>query len=112
MHSDVKSKLVNALRSGDYKQTRSRLKRADCFCANGVLGDLFVKAFPDKAHWYNDNLIIDAEDFPVNRSSYLPNIVLMWARMSYEEGLIARWNDHGFTFLEIADKLESGDLSC
>lgn len=51
-------KVINALRSGEYRKTDGRLKRGDCFCAQGVFCDLLVKGklagSPKRAKWDKD----------------------------------------------------------
>jgi hypothetical protein len=44
MNPDIKAQWVAALRSGEYQQGRSLLRREECFCCLGVLCDLAVKA--------------------------------------------------------------------
>tara|TARA_R110000824_G_scaffold61671_1_gene163818 strand:+ start:187 stop:573 length:387 start_codon:yes stop_codon:yes gene_type:complete len=39
----AKEQIVSALRSGEYKQTRSQLKEGDCFCILGVVCDVYMK---------------------------------------------------------------------
>jgi hypothetical protein len=43
MNRELKSRWVAALRSGDYKQARERLRRNGSHCCLGVLCDLFAK---------------------------------------------------------------------
>jgi hypothetical protein len=43
MKKEIKKKWIDALRSGEYKQTRGRLRFDDCYCALGVLADIVVK---------------------------------------------------------------------
>ncbi len=40
MDKKIKAKWVNALRSGDYKQTRMQLRNAEGWCCLGVLADV------------------------------------------------------------------------
>lgn len=47
MRKDVKDAWIKKLLSGEYKQTRHRLRRVvdgqDCFCALGLLGEVLVE---------------------------------------------------------------------
>lgn len=46
---EIKQKWIKALRSGEYQQTKGRLKRDDGFCCLGVLCDVY-----DPSGWVND----------------------------------------------------------
>ncbi len=43
MNSDIKQQWLIALRSGKYKQAKAALRKNDCFCAFGVLCDIFSR---------------------------------------------------------------------
>ncbi len=43
MNQEIKQRWTDALRSGQYIQTKRTLRRADCFCAVGVLCDIYSK---------------------------------------------------------------------
>lgn len=43
MNPEIKKKWVDALRSGDYKQTEGTLQKDDAFCCLGVLCDIAEK---------------------------------------------------------------------
>lgn len=43
MNPEVKAKWVAALRSGEYKQAKGRLRDGDAYCCLGVLCDLHAK---------------------------------------------------------------------
>jgi hypothetical protein len=47
------NKWIEALRSGNYKQTYNRLCKEDCFCVLGVLGDVLTKEKPDEYTWFS-----------------------------------------------------------
>jgi len=101
--NDNAKRLVAALRSGDYKQTRERLRDENGFCCLGVACDLF-----DPTKW--------DEDMTYERSSMtLPPNVQDFFGFTYENGAfhedgvdgLANRNDDGATFAEIADLIES-----
>ncbi|MVN88529.1 hypothetical protein GO986_17460, partial [Deinococcus sp. HMF7620] len=48
--------LLTALPSGEYQQTRNRLRRGDCFCVMGVAGDVAVKK--GAATWHGEQLLV------------------------------------------------------
>lgn len=47
---------IKALRSGNYKQTESVLRKDDCFCALGVLCDVLTKDPSTGFHWLSPTL--------------------------------------------------------
>lgn len=46
MNPEVKTMWLEALRSGEYKQTTERLRNGDAYCCLGVLCDLYAKHNP------------------------------------------------------------------
>lgn len=107
----VQSDWLSALRSGDYQQTRGRLKKPDGFCCLGVLCDLYIKE--NNLHWDIDE---DGDYYLFDEEGTLPKKVMEWAGLedpnpdvSYGEyaGIdIAHLNDKGLTFNEIANIIE------
>ncbi len=99
MNQQVKQKWVDALKSGDYQQTRATLKDQSGFCCLGVLCDLYSKETGED--WVQDG-----------RDYYPPTAVCEWAgfvntynpKVEYgEERLsLADLNDNGKSFKEIA----------
>lgn len=134
MNSRVKAKWVEALRSGEYKQTHDgRLKIDDCYCTLGVLCDLYVKE--NNASWdLNEGYTIrDDEKVMVKtytlfgENAFIPKKVAKWAGIDgidvalkvpydnfgepseYDESLesISNLNDSfGIDFKEFADLIE------
>ena len=43
MKTEIKNLWTSALLNGDYKQTKGYLHKEDCFCALGVLVDIYLK---------------------------------------------------------------------
>lgn len=94
-----------ALRSGKYKQTKSKLRYHDGFCCLGVRCDL-----EDPAAWIGDRWN--------NESEFLPWSLLQKLEMKSSAGRLpfedregtqmglSRLNDYGFTFDQIADIIE------
>lgn len=96
---------VEALRSGKYKQTCGRLKKGDCFCALGVLIQLFLRE--RKKGW--GTLAHDAT---------LPPVVQKWAGLDSPDPKFidkdgrpqsCTWlNDNSkLTFAELANLIEA-----
>lgn len=114
MNQEYKTKWINALRSGEYKQGKGALRNThDKFCCLGVLYDIATKTEPEKYSWIsreNDNhkLIpnidpdggiclppIFAEEIDITIGGYINGISL--------------WNmndNEGKSFTEIADIIE------
>ncbi len=105
---------MEALRSGEYEQTKGMLYREDeGYCCLGVLTDLFLK---EKGLTWNSpvkkgesNTFIDKEE--------LPEEVQQWAGVEHslpyalddernEDWELAVLNDEGSSFSEIADLIE------
>ena len=108
MNEQVKEKWLNALRSGDYQQTKFNLRRKDRFCCLGVLCDLYGK---------EHNLEWELVDVGVyrfqNRDLYLSSSVIEWSGLVSENPIVCNGetslgylNDNGSTFNEIADLIQ------
>ena len=130
MDAHIKDLWVAALRSGQYKQTREVLcNPTEGHCCLGVLTELFDAANPGVLgrlagssetvfDWTTDDGSIDSTN------TELPAPVLDWAGMQTTEGALAcieereelrpgqgaiclaRFNDNGLTFLQIADIID------
>jgi hypothetical protein len=105
MNPEIKKKWVEALRSGKYKQGIGRLKGNDEFCCLGVLCDI-----SGLSNW-------DAENRYLGDNSLLPMQVVEWAGLdSYNPRCpapnssgtlpLSAFNDHRYSFIEIADLIE------
>lgn len=110
MDPEIKRRWVAALRSGQYKQGRDRLKDFNRYCCLGVLVDLADKDKSTDISW------ADAHGHDA-----LPRSVAKWAgtvinprvtiphqgegseRLSHSLGYL---NDFGYSFNEIADLIE------
>lgn len=106
MNKTIRDEWVARLRSGEYEQGRGNLRYEDKFCCLGVLCDLAAdhgiipKERRDTRNYYKIT----------NPSALLPSPVYRWAEVSmvgeYAGGSVARDNDEGKTFAEIADIIE------
>lgn len=106
MSPSIKSLWVAALRSGEYKKAKRRLRRGNRFCATGILCDLHSKATGTK--WTEDGAYLTSYAVP-------DCSVKQWAGLKDGELTIdigdeldgvAGHNDNGRTFAEIADAIE------
>lgn len=114
MNEDIKNKWVRALRSGEYRQTKTKLKNQNGYCCLGVLCELYSKETKNAAfssqpvYWCADGTheILD-------EVSLLPVPIIQWAEMKSSDGnlpqmnSLAYQNDYaGSNFEEIADYIE------
>lgn len=97
------TKLVKALRSGEYEQAHGVLRLRDAFCCLGVACDI-----SGVGEW-------DVSDHYVTESArgyaLLPSEVIDWLGWNSDSGLyrgssLSRDNDMGATFNQIADNIE------
>ena len=127
MNSEVKAKWLEALRSGEYKQTAYTLRGYnDGFCCLGVLCDIYAKEFGGSWEWgyseeytYSFIPIVDEEEQDFVTTD-LPDCVVEWAGLEesspqvadpFREGevafcTLASLNDNGRDFEFIADLID------
>ena len=105
MDAELKARWVKALRSGEYQQGNGQLRSEDCFCCLGVLCDLI-----DPNGWKN---VVTGEDADFVRADSIQSGFLS-KDLREEIGLrdpfqleVARMNDAGTSFAEIADYIEA-----
>jgi len=124
MNSEVKAKWLQALRSGEYRQTRCMLRSCnDAFCCLGVLCDIYTDEV--EGCWEYDGY--DSDGYTMinhNKDQHskidLPACVIEWAGLedanpqvhlkinddNFAFVTLAELNDEGKTFNEIADLIE------
>ncbi len=107
MKQEIADQWVAALRSGNYQQGRFALRYQDTFCVMGVLCDLHSKSQPP-----GTNTEWDGTRY-ANRLSSAPDVVCSWAGVRTGVGsftrrrtALAKLNDQGMTFLELANIIE------
>lgn len=111
MKQSVKTRWVEALRSGDYIQSERRLRGDRGFCCLGVLCDLASKE--DVGEWVNDgngcwSFQIDGR----SSISVLPQPVMEWSGLAsfnptIRSRKLSEWNDNqGANFKILADMIE------
>ena len=118
MNKEIKDKWLAALRSGEYKQCRGRLKKGNknkSFCCLGVLTDLAIKSGEVSLNWDN-NLVIDLSSY-INMSS-LNEETIEWSGANglgdtggfrgknNDYIVLAAKNDRGASFKQIANIIE------
>ncbi len=131
MNPEVKVKWLEALRSGEYRQTKGTLRRpGDRFCCLGVLSDLYTKEVEGSWEWYRDDCsvygMVNGSYGMVNGSGSDVAIVDLlpcirdWAGLEgrnpevhvakgecdFVPTTLAELNDEGMTFKEIADIID------
>jgi hypothetical protein len=98
MNQDLKTRWLAALRSGEYRQGRGRLRDGDgdvyAYCCLGVLADLI-----DSEGWDG------CDNSWKGRMSYLPES-LAAGLIQPETEALAVLNDSGASFAAIADVIE------
>ena len=107
MNPQVKEKWLNALRSGEYQQTQTALRKEDGFCCLGVLCDLYGKEHNVEWKLVDAGIYYEFQD----KKAILPLSVIEWAGVEDDnpeicETPLSRLNDNGSTFNEIADFIE------
>lgn len=114
MNENVK-KWVNALRSGNFSQTKSKLKDDNGYCCLGIACELYAEE--NGLDWKYDDLyggyVFDGE------LETLPDSVVTWLGLGtangtfvepekdYQTVTLSELNDTGYDFDYIADVIES-----
>ena len=112
MKPEIKAQWIEALRSGEYKQTKGELRTPNGYCCLGVLTDLYLKKHNDEWEYNercNQYLYLDCR-------FGLPEEVMVWADL-YEsdpyvytddtDHTLAHYNDNkDYSFEQIADLIE------
>lgn len=117
LNPERKAKLIAALRSGEFPQTRGCLRDMDGYCCLGVACEIFRRE-TDTGEWCWDET---EQRFKFQSASHRDSAVLPWIveewlsaesrNLEYDKGpyvktSLSEKNDRGFSFNEIADILE------
>lgn len=103
---EVKAKLLEALRSGRYKQGKGYLRNVDnCFCVLGVLCDVVEP----------DSWVAEGSLFHHDGRHICPSFTLVKSVLTDEDSnaaiafmtLLYEMNDEGVTFPDLADYVEA-----
>lgn len=102
MKPAIKTLLIEALKSGDYKKTSGRMRRGDRFCALGILCNLHAQAHPKFAATQKVKGMYDGT------THMPPTRVQKWSGITSSEVYkIVSWNDDSkLSFREIAQQIE------
>lgn len=100
MNAELKTKWLEALRSGKYKQGRGRLRQGDEFCCLGVLCDIsglgeWIGEVETKGYSFKEDI----------RYGTLPRHMVPELSCKTSNSLTGM-NDSGKSFAEIADYIE------
>lgn len=117
MNPKVKELWIEALRSGDYKQTINYLRDDVGYCCLGVLCNIYLEQVSDDCKWTEDNNFQYPYEYEDDLFAYeaesLPQCVIDWSDLPDENPDIvakdmdlATLNDEGASFKEIADLIE------
>ncbi len=109
MNTELKQKWLAALRSGDYKQTKSCLHNKDGYCCLGVLCDI-----SGIGHWDQNKEVHGEIPYVASNGKRWFSIAPTEVKQAVAADSVdsAVWagvidmNDEGKTFAEIADYLE------
>lgn len=115
MNSQIKQKWLDALRSGQYEQTRGNLCNKHGFCCLGVLCDLYAKE--TQTEWGNESLDFRGLKAFLGEYATLPDEVMKWSGLKetnptfkFDEDSchvsLACLNDDGDDFEKIAKVIE------
>lgn len=108
MNKQVKQKWVKALKSGKYKQGRSKLRNLNNeFCCIGVLCDLYLKENKQKWLKNEDNFYLKFEN-NFNHTATIPSVVKEWSELDDPWAFYTMNDRDNTTFPEIALYIENG----
>jgi hypothetical protein len=105
MNQYVKQKWITALRSGEYMQTRGRLRYGDSYCCLGVLTDLYDKEIRSKSGWSEKDVLGSHcyIAYGTVTEAYLPQCVMQWAGLKEENPYVG---DYRLAFLNDYEELD------
>jgi len=121
MNSNVKQKWIAALKSGEYKQGRYKLREDDNYCCLGVLCSLYANDTDENCKWCGISIGENIKWYfrttgENDRTATLPKAVIEWAELNNDDpevvveydGLIAlsKLNDRGTSFDVIAKLID------
>ena len=120
MRKWVADKWIEALRSGEYEQTKGQLRKCGAnweenpkdstFCCLGVLCDVYAQEHAE-ADWGVDlkGCHIDRGSLFMNEEFHLPRAVREWAGMNTENGKLPRYVDVSVSYGDGSNRMVDGD---
>ncbi len=103
-----RTKWIEALRSGNFKQVGGALRSYDGFCCLGVACEVYKKELHGKWIKYETRNIFRTDDFETTTGCLGPKLLKLLGLTGKQETELIGMNDSGGkTFNEIADYLES-----
>lgn len=114
MNQEIKQKWVTALRSGNYKQTKTMLHAASGYCCLGVLCDIidpskWVEKDGDTMAWYSYEGWVGLLPQSIQEAANIPSNGVLKEEVSFNGKThynLVSLNDAGMDFLGIADVIE------
>lgn len=118
MKTEIKTKWVESLRSGNYTQGENKLFDGKNYCCLGVLCDLYSK---EKWDYRHSDIEENDQWYFNDQSEMLPEEVMRWAGLystnpnvkvecpessKTHSYTIAELNDSGYTFEELSNYIE------
>lgn len=117
MKQEVKELWIEALLSGEYKQSQQHLQNEDGFCCLGVLCDVYAKS--QSLEWgehreYDDGFCSYNPFSFLGCDEFLPEVVMEWAGLEHEDPIITHdgpttlsaLNDYGHGFEKISELIK------
>lgn len=102
MKKEIRDKWCEALRGGEYEQTKEALQDGSAYCCIGVLCELAARA-----GIYVERILVDDIEIICGGELCEQPAVDSWARLEdYIEEELISLNDNGASFPEIADEIE------
>jgi hypothetical protein len=102
MDAQIKTKWVEALRSGEYEQATGRLKDGNEFCCLGVLCTVMGAQWRDMGPYLDGFSLRDENDDELLSLRTLDSVGFGEST----QGTLVKMNDDGISFPEIADYIE------
>lgn len=96
--------LINALKSGKYKQVKGSYRKDNCFCAIGVAAEVAMKNGCDGLHWQRGEFLYRTIE-PGHEVSGVDETINWYGLRPYWLSRLIALNDSGSSFSEIADIL-------
>lgn len=109
MNQNIKTKWLEALRSGQYQQVKGVLRHSDSansqgYCCLGVLCDIYSKE--TATPWVGDSFLGHTCVLPLEIIKRCDISINQFGGLGLLQDSLSQMNDHGKTFNDIADVIE------